>query len=400
MAKICERVIELSIIGAAFFLPLSSGAVNTLLGMAIVFWLLKKCLKKDLTLRYTRLNLPLFLFFIIACLSIFNSIEPGTSLKGLIKVLKYLGIYFMMIEGVNDLRTAKRITAALLIGASIACIDGVIQYITGRDALRSNPLIINIGLKRMTAAYKHCNDFGIYLVTVVPVIWTLALYEFKKLLKGLVLAAAILITVCVVLTFSRGAVLAFYGAIALMAVVKKDKWVMLALAVSLAAMPFLIPNGVKEWGKTTKSPIEFFCNADRIAFYRSAVHMIKDHPVIGVGINTFMKAYPKYKVRDVTVITAEQCYAHNNYLQMAGEMGLTGLGIFLWILAAFFLEIKGIIGNDRDKEGYIRNAALGLGCGIFAFCLNGLTESSFYFSKLVVVFWFIAGLAVSLRRIK
>lgn len=397
--NILSRIIEFSIIGIAFFLPLSSGVVNSLIGIAIVCWITKKVVKKDIRIKPAGLNIPLFLFFVISCVSIFNSIEPSTSLKGLIKVLKYLGIYFVMVENIGDIKTVKRIISALILGAVVVCIDGLIQYVIGSDILRSNPLIINVGLKRMTAAYRHCNDFGVYLVSIVGVIWSLALYEFKKRMKFMVLLAAFLVTLCTVLTFSRGAALAFYGLMLLMGIIKKDKLVLAILVISLIAMPFLIPSGVKEWSKETHSFLEFFCNLDRIAFYKSSIQMIKDHPVIGVGINTFSKAYYKYKVTDVDIITADTCYAHNNYLQMAGEIGLVGLGIFLWILIALFLELKKIYIN-KEQLSFVKNAALGLACGALAFLLNGLTESSFYFSKIVVVFWFMAGLALSLKFIK
>ena len=393
-----DKIIRYSIIGIAFFLPLSSGAVNSLIGIGIAFWLLKMIAKREIRLRRTGLNLPLVLFFVISCVSIFNSIEVRTSLQGLIKALKYLGIYFLMVENIDDLKQVKNIITALILGAVIACSDGVIQYLIGKDLFHSYPLIINLGLKRMTASYRHCNDFGIYLVTVVGVIWTLALYGFKKRARVLAFLAALLITACIALTFSRGAAVAFYGAALLMGIVKKDKLVLAILAALLIAAPFLVPSGARDWVKSTHSPLEAFCNTDRIAFYKSSIQMIKAHPFIGVGVNTFVKAYHKYKVPDVDVITGEYCYAHNNYLQMAGEIGLVGLAIFFWILAALFLELKGIIRNN--KEGYIRNIALGLGCGVLAFLLNGLTESSFYFSKIVVVFWFVAGLGVSLKFTK
>ena len=410
-----DKIIKYSIIGIAFFLPLSSGAVNSLIGIGIAFWLLKNIAKKEIRLRRTGLNLPLVLFFVISCVSILNSIEVRTSLQGLVKVLKYLGIYFLMVENIDDLKQVKNIITALILGAVIVCADGVIQYLIGKDLFHSYPLIINVGLKRMTAGYRHCNDFGIYLVTVVGVMWALALYEFKKRVRVLTFLAALLVTVCVALTFSRGAAVAFYGAALLMGIVKKDKLVLTILVALLVAAPFLAPSGAREWVKGTHSPLEAFCNTDRIAFYKSSIQMIKAHPFVGVGVNTFVKAYPKYKVPDVDVITPDACYAHNNYLQMAGEVGLIGLAIFFWILIALFLELREIIRNNKDKEGkiredkelsgsispyFVKNAALGLGCGIFAFCLNGLTESSFYFSKIVVVFWFVAGLAVSLKFIK
>ncbi|MCX5715738.1 MAG: O-antigen ligase family protein [Candidatus Omnitrophica bacterium] len=404
--KALEKIAYFSIIGVAFFLPLASGVVNTLIGAGIIAWLVQKVIKKEITVRPTAANLPLVLFFVICCISIFNSIEPKTSGQGLIKVLKYLGIYFLLVENITSLKQLKNIITALVLGALVVCVDGLIQYAVGKDPIYSHPLMRDVGIKRMTATYWHCNDFGIYLVTVVGVIWALALYEFKKRVKWVWFFAAALVTFCTVLTFSRGAALAFFGSTLVMGLVKKDKLVLGLLVAVLIVAPFLIPSSAREWINTTKSPIEAFCNLDRIAFYKSAIQMIKDHPIIGVGVNTFMKAYPKYKVHDVDIITADQCYAHNNYLQMTGEIGLIGLGIFFWILAALFLEIRERcqtpsmhkIGEVSDT--FVKNTALGLGCGIIAFLLNGLTESSFYFSKLVVVFWFMAGLAASLKFIK
>jgi len=256
----------------------------------------------------------------------------------------------------------------------------------------------DISLKRMTATYRHCNDFGVYLVTIGGIVWALALYEFKKKARWLGLAAAGLVTVCIVLTFSRGAALGLFGAALLMALVKKDKLILLILALSIIALPFLMPDSMKDWAKSTDSFLELCCNLDRIVFYKSSIEMIKDHPFIGVGVNTYMKAYSKYKVKEVGIITPDTPYAHNNYLHMAGEIGLLGLGIFLWIMAALFMELRKIY-LKTAQPSFVKNASLGLGCGIWAFLLNGLTESSFYFSKIVVVFWFVVGLGMSLKFI-
>jgi len=396
--NICNRVIKFSIIGIAFLLPLSSGAVNTLIVIGIIFWVLQKIIKKELGVKPSGLNLPLLLFFIISCISIINSIEPNTSIRGVVKVLKYLGIYFLLVENIGDAKTARFVIRALILGAVVVCIDGVAQYIIGKDIIRSNPLMSDISLKRMTATYRHCNDFGVYLVTAGGLVWALALYEFKKKAKWLALAAAGLVTICIVLTFSRGAALGLFGAALLMMLVKKDKLILLILAISIIALPFVIPESIKDWAKDTDSFLDFCCNKDRIVFYRSSIEMIKDHPFIGVGVNTYMKAYSKYKIKDADIITPDNPYAHNNYLQMAGEIGLLGLSIFLWVMVALFMELRKIY-LKIGQSSFVKNAALGLGCGIWAFLLNGLTESSLYFSKIVVVFWFVVGLSMSLKFI-
>jgi len=131
--NICDRVIKFSIIGIAFLLPLSSGAVNTLIVIGIIFWLLQKIIRKEFSIRPSGLNLPLLLFFIISCVSIINSIEPDTSIRGCVKVLKYLGIYFLIVENIGDIKTAKFAVKALILGAVIVCVDGVAQYVIGKD---------------------------------------------------------------------------------------------------------------------------------------------------------------------------------------------------------------------------------------------------------------------------
>ncbi|MEI8176189.1 MAG: hypothetical protein WCG78_04920, partial [Candidatus Omnitrophota bacterium] len=105
--NICERIERYAIIGIAFFLPLSSGAVNTLIAIGIGFWLLGKILRKEARLAPTGMNLLFLLFFIACSLSFIHSVDARTSLQGLVKVLKYFGIFFLLAEGVRDLKTLK-----------------------------------------------------------------------------------------------------------------------------------------------------------------------------------------------------------------------------------------------------------------------------------------------------
>ena len=140
------------------------------------------------------------------------------------------------------------------------------------------------------------------------------------------------------------------------------------------------------------------CNDDRIAVYLHSLNMIKAHPVIGVGANTFMKSYKKYKIFPEYrgIITLDEMKAHNNYLHMAGEIGLTGLVIFFWFLYRLFRESKNIYRSAGDK--YLKTVSLSLIACLIAFLVNGLTESSLYYSVVAVMFWYIAGLSLALKK--
>jgi O-antigen ligase len=156
-----------------------------------------------------------------------------------------------------------------------------------------------------------------------------------------------------------------------------------------------LPGSVKNWVRENKSPIVVLANEDRIIMYKTAIQMIKAHPVIGVGVNTFVSNYPNYKVPEFNIITPNKSYAHNSFLQITAEVGFLGLVIFIWIIYAFLKECG--FAYRKIKDNFIKNAVLGLSCGVIGFLLNGLTESNLYYSRLSILFWFVAGLALSAK---
>ncbi|OGX57852.1 MAG: hypothetical protein A2460_05140 [Omnitrophica WOR_2 bacterium RIFOXYC2_FULL_43_9] len=172
------------------------------------------------------------------------------------------------------------------------------------------------------------------------------------------------------------------------------------LIIFTLASPFLLPKSVKTWARDVEyNPLRFMCNDDRIAVYRNSLLMIKAHPLIGVGANTFMKSYRFYKEYPEyrNIITLDEMKAHNNFLHMAGEIGLLGLSIFFWFLFILFKESWKIYRGLKDR--YLSAASLSLVACLIAFLINGLTESSLYYSVVSVLFWYIAGLSISLKKI-
>jgi hypothetical protein len=81
---------------------------------------------------------------------------------------------------------------------------------------------------------------------------------------------------------------------------------------------------------------------------------------------------------------------------MAAEIGLTGLLIFIWLLYKLFVEAKMIY--RALNVYYLKILLLSLTAGLIAFLVNGLTESSLYYSSVAVIFWYIMGFMLSLRK--
>jgi O-antigen ligase len=66
----------------------------------------------------------------------------------------------------------------------------------------------------------------------------------------------------------------------------------------------------------------------RIEFYRYSLHMVRDHPFLGVGVGRFAEVYAG-KAKDPGMELADN--PHNEYLLVAAQLGLVGLGALLYL---------------------------------------------------------------------
>jgi O-antigen ligase len=394
-----DAVIYWAIVLIPFSMAIAPAPMNIFAGLLMFSFLVKKILKRQILFIKTAINIP-FLFFFIACIiSMFNSVSYKDSLRGLFRLIQYLFIFLIIAEEIKDEKHIKRIITSMVLGISLVSTDALWQIISGHDFIRGNPLIINIGIKRATASFPDSNILGIYLSAIVPTAIILTLYYFKNIKKAAMASITLLALAGLTLTYSRPAALAIYAISLFFGIVKKDKILISFLIILTIILPFIAPGKIKDWARSVNyDPIRFMCNDDRIAVYRNSINMIKQHPIIGVGVNTFMKNYKTYKEAPEyrNVKTSDYMYAHNNFLHMAGEVGFLGLGVFLWLLYKLFSAAANIY--KKIQGDFLKNISLSLIACLIAFLVNGLTESSLYYSRITIIFWFIVGFLLSLKN--
>ncbi|MCX5696412.1 MAG: O-antigen ligase family protein [Candidatus Omnitrophica bacterium] len=395
-----DKLILISAAALPFFMAVAPGPMNVFAALLIISFLLKKIIKHERLFFPGLLGLSLIMFFLVTCLSIIHSLKFIDTLKGgIFRLFTYILVFLAMAHEAKDKRFLKWIIISSGCGLALVSIDGIWQVATGKDFIRGYEPVLNIGLARATASFKDSNVMGIYLSALSPLGLGLSLYYFKGKNKMIMAALSILSLIGVVLTYSRPTLLAVYIALLFLAIVKKDKLIIGGLVLVTLISPFAMPRSVKDWARGLEyNPLRIMCNDDRIAIYRNTLRMIKAHPIIGVGANTFMKNYRFYKEYPEyrNVVTIDYIYAHNNFLHMAGELGLAGLSLFLWFV--YLLFKRGLAIHKRLKDGFSKTLSLSLLACIIAFLVNGLTESSLYYSRVAVLFWYIAGLVLALDK--
>jgi O-antigen ligase len=126
----------------------------------------------------------------------------------------------------------------------------------------------------------------------------------------------------------------------------------------------------------------------RLEFVRTTWRMLQDHPVFGVGAGRYYE-----RSADYSSPTLKRWYerenAHNNYLQIAGELGPLALAAFLGVVGT------ALVGSARA----IRTTGTPLGFWILAsavtLLLTSLGGHPLLIVEVAVPFWLLIGLAGS-----
>ncbi len=359
------------------------------LGLA-VFKPKENSLKLDLK---TPINIFIGLLFLIIFISFLRSAYFKHSFRGLFRIIKYSILYFALVDlfSQNTEQRAKRIFWAIIFIAGFTFLNGIFQNIFGFDILRQHTVNKLDYLERVNASFVHANDFGAYIILVLPLTFIFFSRYFPKRSRIIALLICLLGFYCILKTSSRGAWLGLIiGSIIYFIYYKKKFSVVIPLAMVLFITIF--PTGLKR----LLGIFSFHSGSalDRLKLWQGTWDMVKEHPILGFGINTYSQYFPFYKPADYPDIQ----YSHNSYLQMWSEIGIVGVLTFLaLILTVIVLALRNIKKKiEVDKQtGQI---LLGFTCGYIAFLIQAGLDTNLYSLVLLTNFWVYASYILCLNK--
>jgi O-antigen ligase len=135
----------------------------------------------------------------------------------------------------------------------------------------------------------------------------------------------------------------------------------------------------------------------RWVFWVNTFQIFKDFPIFGSGLGTFAWVFPMYRSFHLIGVAT---HAENDYLQLASEVGMVGIGLLLILF--LFLLYKAISGirslSHRESVRYIGIGGL---VGILALMFHSIVERNIQVPSnafLYTILWAIV-LRISLRGV-
>lgn len=323
------------------------------------------------------------LFVLISVISAFVAIDPARVLDRTLKLLRVLALYFFVI---NIIRSEKYFHLALwlfVVGGFLSTLYGFIEP-------------VEVG-QRFQGALGQPNGYGLTMTPRIPIALALFLIEKKTWKRFLLIFMLAFISYGIILSGSRGALLAVSLALFLFVLLQKNKLTWLGLmAIIFAVGFFVMPQEIKARVGISDEPSELGNSTERRLTYQVyGIDLFQKHPIFGIGLDGFAEAYAQSEYRFL-IQTRELRVAHNTYLEIATGTGVVGLLPFLGILTvALFLTWKYSQTIYWKINRRLAIASAGLFAALGGYYLGMLFGSRQYEKTL----WFLLALPVVIQMI-
>ncbi len=288
-----------------------------------------------------------------------------------------LYLLYLLIVGVIQAKTRvfQWCFAALLIGTVPSSLGGVYEAVTGNLIMKGRiqtpfgPEVLSTqhslytseaGRYRIASFSGDTGMHGVHWAVYGPLSLAVPFLVRRKWMKVAAWGFVMLTIVNCLGTGTRtGMGSLLFGLIVFFALARIRHKPQIAVASMVAALMLGTMLGApleRILGKEHKAEVS---TAWRVAMAKLAVRMVRDHPVLGVGVGNYVGLYYKY-AEEVPEANRTPVVMHNGYLAVWSEQGTLGLTMFLGVFTSLaWILIRTMRRPANDYVHYVSVALLG-----------------------------------------
>ena len=293
--------------------------MRLLLFGALTIWMTHQMSVGVITLKRSRLIPLIALFLGWTGLSLWWTPYKNPSIQWFISLLMYAVLFGIVLQGVRTSRQVRQVVMVLVGMGLCEGILGIVQYVW-------------LGEARAKGTFFNPNFFATY--EVVTLALTFGLLSYQKLNdfnwrdKAFLWCTSAIAFIAFVMAQSRGAVLAFFIMALFLGIYRFGK-LSLVFLLMLVLVGSVVPNPIKQrvFDVSEHDPYAY----TRFEIWENSLHRIADHPWgVGLGMYKYLSFQYRFPIENSIVQYGKRAEsAHNEYLQIAVELGVGGLALFL-----------------------------------------------------------------------
>lgn len=332
-----------------------------------------------------RVWLPPAIFLATQALATVFSVNPKLSIMVLVYFVSLVAGFLLGAAVLRDSRDVGWLLLGWTLASLVVAVNGIEQANGGLQQMREylnahpefahgNPEMWNkVSSNRIFSTFVTPNALGDYIAVSVFILlaagWMMYRNDFLQHWFPSVVLVILPLLYCLWKSVSKASygVLVIAAVVAAWMLIRPRRRAVLAIAgifaVAVGAFALGFGKAAVEKAKVT--------GASRLDYWRAAVKIIRDQPVLGTGPGTFGRMYATYKRPQ----DEDTKLVHNNYLQMWTDSGVGGFIAFaVWMPGTMWLwwrRWRHVAPEDRVTETL-------LWCGCLAFALHSLVDFALY----------------------
>lgn len=261
--------------------------------------------------------------FVTWCIaSYFWSFSTTATVTKCITLVQMVAVVWLVLDQAHSRYDLIRLMRAFVVGSLLGAVVTTVHASHG----------VSAGVRRFSTTNSDTNNTGALLAVAMMLTLYLISADSKSRWKWLYWAFLPICAVNIVLTGSRGALLALSFGLAVVLVSPKNLRggrILMAVAagsIALVLVAVLVPQATLDRLGTTKSEIQSGNLDKRLLYWRTAFRLWGDHPIVGIGSGSFRDANYQDGNHRAAV-------AHSLFMSVLVETGSIGLILFLLSVA-------------------------------------------------------------------
>ncbi len=267
--------------------------------------------------------------------------------------LKVVTIFILMINLLNTRERLRSIMRLVVICGTVLALLAILSYIQGKFTVVTKGEEGTVVALRITGAvggiFGNPNDLATSLDLLIPLAVALAMMR-RGLARAAYFACAVLLSIGVVVTFSRGGFLGLVMAAGWMLwkIGRRNRALtafsfIFVLGVFMAVMPSGYSNRITSIFDSSSDPTG--SSQARRDLLERAKDVASNHLIFGVGMGNY------------TIYSLHEQRAHNSFLEISAELGVIGLIAYLVMIFAPLRSLRRIGRETSPPQKTFESAA-------------------------------------------
>jgi O-antigen ligase len=270
----------------------------------------------------------------------------------------------------------------------------VIVFVS-RSGIALSQLASSDSREFLSALGLHANELGRLYVVAYAILLFTWVESRETWLRLSLLASMALVVVALVLTFSRGAFVAFIVVNLLFPLWRRNAKSLVFFGLLAAAALFALPGAVYDRVATGYGEGLNAVSAGRVeTLWLPLLPEVLRSPIYGNGLGSILWSEAMRSGAGQTILAVS--HPHNAYLQTLLDMGIAGLVL----VGAYFVHVwKGFraLSADSSLSPTLRGFYLGAAAGLLAFLVASVTDGSLAPKPEQVFLWLAIGMMYGQR---